>query len=149
MLSPIFQQQERANHGERFNRYCQAIAEAPAQLGELRKTWAQFPQDLESGREFHIGHQGDLLLGPIHARTIAETNGSFKIRFARIERTQGDPTLQPAWQQLGADWSLSPIIDNGQFKWVVAEPHNQAFTNDELADEVAINLIELSKRKAE
>ena len=135
--------------GERFDPYCQAIAEAPARLGELRRTWARFTQEFKSGQDFHIGQHGNLLLGPIHAGTIAEPNGTFKIRFAKIDVNRDEPIMPGSWRQLGDDWSLKPVIENDQFKWTVGEPLNQALTNDELADEVAINLIELSKRESE
>lgn len=41
------------------------------------------------------------------------------------------------------EWSLHPLVENDEFKWKVAERRGATFTNDELADEVAIHLTNL------
>jgi hypothetical protein len=73
--------------------------------------------------------------------TAAAARGSFAIKFLRVENEQ---LTYADFREAGA-WSLIPVIENDQFKWRVAGKNNQAFTNDELADEVAIHLAEKIK----
>jgi hypothetical protein len=131
--------------GERFNRFKSeiekevadrraAVAQAPAQFEALKQSLRRFDGESVLGQAFcFLGQK--LALGSLIG-TAAAANGSFTIKFLRIEN---DKVTYADLRESGA-WPLTPVIENDQFKWRVAGKNNQAFTNDELADEVAIHL---------
>jgi hypothetical protein len=133
--------------GERFNRFKSeiekevadrraAVAQAPAQFEALKQSLGRFDGESVLGQGFCFMGQ-KLVLGSFIG-TAAAANGSFTIKFLRIEN---DQVTYTDFREAGA-WPLVPVIENDQFKWRVAGKNNQALTNDELADEVAIHLAE-------
>ena len=133
--------------GERFNRFksevekevadrSSAVAQAPAQFEALKQSLGGFDGESFLGQKFcYMGQK--LALGSFIG-TAASARGSFTIKFLRVEN---DQLTYADFREAGA-WSLIPVIENDQFKWRVAGKNNQAFTNDELADEVAVHLAE-------
>jgi hypothetical protein len=133
--------------GERFNRFKSeiekeaadrrdAVAQAPAQFEALKLSLGRFEGESVLGQKFCFMGQ-KLALGSFIG-TAAAAKGSFAIKFLRIENEQ---LTYADYREAGA-WSLIPVIENDQFKWRVAAKNNQPFTNDELADEVAVHLAE-------
>jgi hypothetical protein len=116
-----------------------AVAQAPAQFEALKQSLGRFDGESVLGQGFCFTGQ-KLALGSFIG-TPAATKGSFTIKFLRIEN---ELTTYADYREAGA-WSLAPVIENDQFKWRVAGKNNQAFTNDELADEVAVHLAEKIK----
>jgi hypothetical protein len=133
--------------GERFNRFKSeiekevadrraAVAQAPAQFEALKQSLGRFDGESFLGQKFcYMGQK--LALGSFIG-TAAAANGSFTIKFLRIEN---DQLTYADFREAGA-WPMIPVIENDQFKWRVAAKNSQGFTNDELADEVAIHLAE-------
>jgi hypothetical protein len=133
--------------GERFNRFKSeiekevadrraAVEQAPAQFEALKQSLGRFEGESVFGQRFYFMGQ-KLALGSF-VGTAAAAKGSFAIKFLRIEN---DQVTYADLRESGA-WSMIPVIENDQFKWRVAAKNNQALTNDELADEVAIHLAE-------
>jgi hypothetical protein len=136
--------------GERFNRFKTAIekevadrnaavAQAPAQFEALKQSLGRFEGQSVLGQGFSFLGQ-KLALGSFIG-SAAASRGSFTIKFLRIENEQ---LTYADYREAGA-WSLVPVIESDQFKWRIAAKDNQAFTNDELADEVAVHLAEKIK----
>ena len=133
--------------GERFNRFKSeiekevadrnaAVAQAPAQFEALKQSLGRFDGESFLGQRFcYMGQK--LALGSFIG-TAASARGSFTIKFLRVEN---DQVTYVDLRESGA-WPLIPVIENDQFKWRVAGKDNRAFTNDELADEVAVHLAE-------
>lgn len=133
--------------GERFNRFKSdiekeiadrraTVEQAPAQFEALKQSLGRFEGESVLGQRFSFLGQR-LALGSFIG-TAAASKGSFTIKFLKIENAQ---LTYADFREAGA-WPLIPVIENDQFKWRVAAKNNQAFTNDELADEVAIHLAE-------
>jgi UDP-N-acetylglucosamine enolpyruvyl transferase len=133
--------------GERFNRFKNdiereivdrraAVEQAPAQFEALKQSLGRFEGESVLGQRFSFLGQR-LALGSFIG-TAAASKGSFTIKFLKIENAQ---LTYADFREAGA-WPLVPVIENDQFKWRVAAKNNQAFTNDELADEVAVHLAE-------
>jgi hypothetical protein len=136
--------------GERFNCFKSEIekkvadrrsaaTQAPAQFEALKQNLGRFEGETVLGQRFFFTGQ-KLALGSFIGTAVA-SKGSFTIKFFRIEN---EMTTYADYRESGA-WSMTPAIENDQFKWRVAELHNQAFMNDELADEVAVHITELIK----
>jgi hypothetical protein len=136
--------------GERFNRFKSdiekevadrraTVEQAPAQFEALKQSLGRFDGESVLGQRFcYLGQK--LALGSFLG-TAAASKGSFTIKFLRIEN---EKLTYADYREAGA-WSLIPVIENDEFKWRVAAKDNQAFTNDELADEVAVHLAEKIK----
>jgi len=122
------------------------VAQAPRQFEELCESLHLIHRRPASGIAFFIDRWNQFALGGVTdsivvADPIIDADGICKIRFARVPNDINPDAIA---YRVG-DWSLNPIVENGLFKWEVPELQNQAFANDELANQIAVRMTEIIK----
>ena len=139
--------------GEKFEQYrarlekahsdeMRASNEANNRFDELSDYLIRFDRKYVRGMEFQWHGAGWLELNNKCVGLALSSKDSWrKVWFGEITSNPNQLSQGPRRIQ---EWSLHPVVEKDQFKWKVAERKGATFTNDELADEVAIHLTNLA-----
>jgi hypothetical protein len=139
--------------GDRFEQYkarlekahsdeMRASKEANVRFDELTDYLGRFSRKDIRGIGFQWHSNGWLELSDkCVGLGLSSKDGWRKVWFGEITSNPNQPNQLPRKVQ---EWSLHPVVEEDEFKWKVAERRGATFTNDELADEVAIHLTNLA-----